>query len=149
MSFANCFRAAAISAPYSKADFSSWIEQGPATTSRRSSSPRRIFSVRRRASSTKPESRSPSGHSCMSTAGWMRGSISAMRRSSVRWERDTELRVGFNLQFPALRAQLRELAKKMKGAEIIGCAGWGKKFCPLFTPRWLVSECELVLEWLP
>ena len=54
----------------------------------------KIASERLRVSSTKAASASLRGTSCISSTGWIRGRISATRRSSVGWERLTGRSVG-------------------------------------------------------
>ena len=77
---------------YSIAESRSWIEQGPTTTSRRSSLPVMMRSATRRESSTKTDSFSPSGSWSISRDGERMGRMRSMRRSSVGWVWLTVLR---------------------------------------------------------
>ena len=69
--------------PYSSAASGSWIEQGPTTTAKRSSSSVNIASSARRVAATVCEAFSESGTSSIRIAGGIRGLSWAMRRSSV------------------------------------------------------------------
>src|SRR5690349_23861064 len=66
------------------ADFASWMEQGPTTTSRRSLRPLRMSSDARRERVTKSSCALVSASSFMNTEGDTRSLMSSMRRSSVR-----------------------------------------------------------------
>ena len=69
---------------YSRAALTSWIEQGPTTTSSRSSCPRRISRMTWRASKVVRSAASEPGYSACTSAGVLTASIDAMRTSSVR-----------------------------------------------------------------